>query len=80
LPDDHEDLEAWLDGHRRRVDARGDQIERHPVIGEFRELIDSDPVVRMYSNQMIAQVPTPSRTASGMWRASSSYCSRSTRC
>jgi phosphatidylserine decarboxylase len=51
-------LEAWLDGHRRRVDALADQIELHPVIREFRELIDSDPVVRMYGNQMIAQVPS----------------------
>jgi phosphatidylserine decarboxylase len=28
------------------------------VIGEFQELIDRDPMVRMYVNQMIAQVPT----------------------
>ena len=28
------------------------------VIGEFQELIDRDPVVRMYVNRMIAQVPT----------------------
>jgi phosphatidylserine decarboxylase len=51
-------LEAWLDGHQERVDARGEQIVLHPVITEFRELIDSDPLVRMYLNQMIAQVPT----------------------
>ena len=30
----------------------------HPVLTEFQELIDTDPVVRMYVNQMIAQVPT----------------------
>ena len=29
----------------------------HPVLTEFQELIDTDPVVRMYINQMIAQVP-----------------------
>ena len=29
----------------------------HPVLTQFQELIDSDPVVRMYLNQMIAQVP-----------------------
>ena len=28
------------------------------MITEFQELIDTDPVVRMYVNQMIAQVPT----------------------
>ena len=58
LPEDHEDLEAWLRGHRERVEARGDQIVPHPVIGEFQELIDTDSVVRMYVNQMIAQVPS----------------------
>ena len=57
LPENHEDLESWLDGHRQRVEARGEQIALHPVITEFWELIDSDPVVRMYVNQMIAQVP-----------------------
>ena len=27
------------------------------MLTEFQELIDTDPVVRMYINQMIAQVP-----------------------
>jgi phosphatidylserine decarboxylase len=58
LPDDQEDLEAWLQGHRQRVQGRGEQIVLHPVIEEFQELIDGDPVVRMHINQMIEQVPT----------------------
>jgi phosphatidylserine decarboxylase len=29
----------------------------HPVLTELQELIDADPVVRIYVNQMIAQVP-----------------------
>lgn len=37
----------------------------HPVIEEFQELIESDPLVRMYMNQMIEQVP-----------ASKPYCKR----
>ena len=57
LPEDQEDLEAWLRGHRQRVQARGEQIELHPVIREFQELIDTDPVVRLYVHEMIAQVP-----------------------
>lgn len=57
LPGDQDDLEAWLAGHRERVAARGEQAPLHPVIKEFEALIDSDPVVRMYLNQMIAQVP-----------------------
>src|SRR5580704_4175698 len=37
--------------------ARGGQVVLHPVLTEFQGLIDTDPVVRMYVNQMIAQVP-----------------------
>jgi phosphatidylserine decarboxylase len=58
LPDDQDDLESWLAGHRERVEARGEQVLLHPVLVEFQELIDTDPVVRMYMNQMISQVPT----------------------
>ena len=57
LPGDQDELEAWLAGHRERVEAKGEQVVPHPVIEEFRELIDHDPVVRLYLNQMIAQVP-----------------------
>jgi phosphatidylserine decarboxylase len=57
LPE-QEDLEAWLAGHRERVEARGEPVVLHPVLEEFQELIDTDPVVRMYVNQMIEQVPS----------------------
>src|ERR1700712_4595880 len=57
LPE-QDDLESWLAGHRDRVAGRGEQIVLHPVLSEFQELIDTDPVVRMYLNQMIAQVPS----------------------
>jgi phosphatidylserine decarboxylase len=64
LPADQDDLEAWLAGHRERVQARGEQVVLHPVLTEFQELIDTDPVVRMYLNEMITQVPVtkPYRT------------------
>jgi phosphatidylserine decarboxylase len=58
LPREQDDLESWLAGHRERVEARGEQVVLHPVLIEFQELIDSDPVVRMYMSQMIAQVPS----------------------
>jgi phosphatidylserine decarboxylase len=58
LPEDQDDLESWLAGHRERVEARGEQVVLHPVLVEFRELMDTDPVVRMYVNQMVAQVPS----------------------
>jgi phosphatidylserine decarboxylase len=57
LPESQDDLEAWLDGHRERAEARGEQVVLHPVLAEFQELIDTDPVVGMYVHQMIAQVP-----------------------
>jgi phosphatidylserine decarboxylase len=57
LPESQDDLESWLDGHRERAEARGEPAVLHPVLIEFQELIDSDPVVRMYLDQMIAQVP-----------------------
>lgn len=57
LPDSQEDLETWLAGHRERVEARGEQIVLHPVLTEFQELIDTDPIVGMYVERMIAQVP-----------------------
>jgi phosphatidylserine decarboxylase len=50
-------LESWLAGHRRRVDARGERLVLDPVLIEFQELIDTDPIVRMHLNEMIAQVP-----------------------
>lgn len=57
MPDSQEDLEAWLTGHRERIEATGEQLVLHPVLAEFQHLIDTDPVVRMYLERMIAQVP-----------------------
>ena len=57
LPDSQEDLESWLTGHRERVEAKGTQVVLHPVLVEFQTLIDTDPVVRMYVERMITQVP-----------------------
>ncbi|MDD4868611.1 MAG: phosphatidylserine decarboxylase family protein, partial [Mycobacterium sp.] len=61
LPLDQNDLESWLEGHRERVEAKGEQVALHPVLTEFHELIDTDPVVRLYVNEMIAQVPRTKR-------------------
>ncbi len=58
LPDNQDDLESWLAGHRSRTEGKGEQVELHPVLTEFCELIDTDPLVRMYLHQMIAQVPS----------------------
>ncbi|MBV9315321.1 MAG: phosphatidylserine decarboxylase family protein [Pseudonocardia sp.] len=61
LPDSQDDLEAWLAGHRERVEAKGEHVVLHPVLTEFQALIDTDPVVGMYINRMIAQVPQTKR-------------------
>ncbi|HWF49541.1 MAG TPA: phosphatidylserine decarboxylase family protein [Solirubrobacteraceae bacterium] len=58
LPQNQDTLEAWLAGHRQRVEARGEQVVLHPVLAELEELIATDPVVRMYVNEMIEQVPS----------------------
>lgn len=56
LPD-QDGLEAWLAGHRDRVAAKGEQVVLHPAVTEFRELLDREPVLRMYVERMIAEVP-----------------------
>lgn len=58
----HQDaLEDWLEGLVKDVRAKADEVTVHPVIDEFRRLIDSDAVVRMYITQMIEQVPHTKR-------------------
>jgi phosphatidylserine decarboxylase len=57
LPDDQDALESWLAGHRERVEAKGEQVVLHPVLSEFQAMIGSDPVLRMYFDRMIAEVP-----------------------
>jgi len=60
LPSDQGALEAWLAGLSNKVEI-AEPTEFHPVIVEFRELIASDPIVRMYMEQMIAEVPKNKR-------------------
>jgi phosphatidylserine decarboxylase len=54
----HQDaLEDWLDGLTEDVGSQGKGVTFHPVVEEFRGLIEGDPIVRMYFTQMIEQVP-----------------------
>lgn len=57
LPTGQDDLESWLEGHRERAEAKGEDQVLHPVIVEFQALIETDPVIRLYVHQMIEQVP-----------------------
>ena len=50
-------LEGWLEGLTTDIRARAGRGFRHPVMDEFRALIDRDPVIRLELTQMIAQVP-----------------------
>jgi phosphatidylserine decarboxylase len=56
LPQDQDALEAWLAGHRERVEAKRERA-LHPAVREFGDLIERDPVLRMYAERMIAEVP-----------------------
>jgi phosphatidylserine decarboxylase len=56
LPDDQDALESWLTSHRERVAAR-DERPLHPALQDLQELLDRDPVLRMYAERMIAEVP-----------------------
>lgn len=59
LPAEPDALQAWLHGFKIGADARG--ASRHPVIQEFADLIEGDPIVRLYFTSMIGQVPKASR-------------------
>jgi phosphatidylserine decarboxylase len=59
LPTEPEALQTWLHGFKTRAEAR--ETSRHPVIQEFADLIESDPIVRMYLTNMIGQVPRTSK-------------------
>lgn len=56
LPNDEGGLAFWHEIITQAVEERrGEPL--HPVIEEFHDLIDKDPVVRMYMTQMIEQIP-----------------------
>ncbi|MBT2502344.1 phosphatidylserine decarboxylase family protein [Curtobacterium sp. ISL-83] len=57
LPDDQGQLEAWLHGHRERAGSRDPDRPLRPSVAAFRDLIESDPLLRMQANQMVEQVP-----------------------
>ena len=57
LPRDQDGLETWLAENRQGVEDPGGQDAPYPAVGEFPELIDANPVVRVYRARMIEQVP-----------------------
>ena len=57
LPGTQQDLEAWLAGHVERAAAREGQPLRHASVAALAELVETDPIVGMYVQRMIDQVP-----------------------
>lgn len=55
LPSDQAVLEKWLEELIEEVDATAKPL--HPVVEEFKSLIESDPEIYMFFNQMFEQVP-----------------------
>lgn len=56
LPEDHLLLHEWLHRLINHVEAKKSE-ELHPVIKEFKTLIESDPVIYMLFHQMFHQIP-----------------------
>jgi phosphatidylserine decarboxylase len=56
LPSDEEALGRWLDDLAVKADAQGD-APLLPVVEEFRQLIERDPVISMLFVSMLKQVP-----------------------
>ena len=57
LPADQGALEEWLRGRRDQHEG-GDGTLRHASVVAFRDLLESDPVLRMHAHQMVEQVPS----------------------
>ena len=55
LPSDHRHLAVWI--NRTRTKALERAATWHPVIREFKAMIDSDPVIFMYFTRMFEEQP-----------------------
>jgi phosphatidylserine decarboxylase len=55
LPSEHAHLERWIDEHIKNTAIEKRPL--HPVIAEFKKLIEGDPQIFMLFSQMFAQVP-----------------------
>jgi phosphatidylserine decarboxylase len=56
LPSDQEALGRWVDDLAAKADAAG-EVPLLPVVEEFRQLIEDDPVICMLFASMLRQVP-----------------------
>ena len=56
LPSNRKALDAWLTDTIDQAEKR--KTPFHPVIQEFQEMIETDPVMFMYFTQMFEQQPS----------------------
>lgn len=55
LPYRDNDLISWLEKHYKKAETEGKPL--YPVMQEFKDLLDNDPIARMQATMMIEQVP-----------------------
>jgi phosphatidylserine decarboxylase len=63
LPAERGAVDGWLQALTRAV--AGGPAELRPSVQKVKDLIDGDSIVRMYANEMIAQVPPDHRNGIG---------------
>jgi phosphatidylserine decarboxylase len=63
LPHDRRHLHHWLRTTRTAIRKHGEKF--HPIVEEFQELIEGDPVLRMYFTQMFQEQPR--RRVKAIW-------------
>ena len=56
LPDNPDKLNDWLKNIINEAETKDGPL--HPVVAEFKHMIESDPVLTMYFTQMFQQQPT----------------------
>lgn len=69
LPE-QDDLESWLQRLQDRDREQGADTPLHSVVERLRQLVESDPSLRMYMIRMIEKCRWPNRTATGTCTAS----------
>ena len=66
LPHDRTALSTWLKKTIAEAEEKKEKTRFHPVVEEFKVLIESDPVLYMYFTQMFQEQPSfPAPAGSG---------------
>jgi phosphatidylserine decarboxylase len=57
LSADKHALRKWHAKFNDEIRNKKEDVLEHPVISEFRDMVNADPVIRMYLTEMIEQIP-----------------------